>query len=102
MEHNPHWQVIVRRDRADLTASLAQRYPDATVIVDRRDPESSHGADGRGLRPRAPIVLSEQVMWDELGYRLVYRPVVSRPAGGGDDAPTMVTTETAMPVDAVA
>jgi hypothetical protein len=33
--------------------------------------------DRRTHQRRAPLVLSEQQMWEALGYRLVYRP------GGG-------------------
>jgi hypothetical protein len=82
MAVRPRWLLIIRRDRSDLAGSLADRYPDAAVIVDRRETERRQRAepvpmDRRTHQRRAPLVLSEQQMWEALGYRLVYRP------GGG-------------------
>ena len=85
MADESRWLLIVRSDRADLTASLALRYPDATVIVDRRRGERRRRSEPvpierREWQRRAPLAPWEQVMWDTLGYRLVHRPARDRAA----------------------
>lgn len=54
--------IIVRRDQEDLHARLAAQYPDAEVILDRREPER-----------RQPLSLPERELWEEFGYRLIQR-----------------------------
>jgi hypothetical protein len=85
MAGQPRWLVIIRRDRSELAGSLAERYPDAAIIVDRRETERRQRAEPvpverRALQRRAPLVLSERQMWEALGYHLVYRPAGRRPA----------------------
>ncbi|MGH7266795.1 MAG: hypothetical protein ACREMB_18395 [Candidatus Rokuibacteriota bacterium] len=85
MAVRPRWLLIIRRDRSDLVQSLGERYPDAAVLVDRRQADRRQRPEPvpierRSSQRRAPLVLSEQQMWDALGYRLVYRP------GGGRSA----------------
>lgn len=73
------WLLIIHRDRSDFAGSLAERYPDASVVVDRRHADRRHrtepvAVERRREERRVPIARSEQPIWDALGYRLVYRP----------------------------
>lgn len=56
------WLIIVRRDQEDLHVRLAAQYPEAEVVLDRRQPER-----------RQPLTPTEQEIWDQFGYRLVHR-----------------------------
>jgi hypothetical protein len=66
------WLFIVRRDRPRLFRYLQDAFAGLDhieIIVDRRHDEQPVGVDRR----RAPLSKAEQELWDEAGFRLVYR-----------------------------
>jgi hypothetical protein len=74
------WLVVVQRERGDLYWSLRRRFAGrAHVLLDRRKGEQRKTAlpivreRRRGLDPRQPITLVEQHLWENFGYRLVYK-----------------------------
>jgi hypothetical protein len=66
------WLFIVRRDRPRLHAYLRDAFAgveQVEVIVDRRHADRPVGAERRGTA----LTKAEQELWDEAGFRLVYR-----------------------------
>jgi hypothetical protein len=66
------WLFIVRRDRPRLHAYLRDAFAgveQVEVIVDRRQEDRPVGTERRG----AELSKAEQELWDDAGFRLVYR-----------------------------
>jgi hypothetical protein len=83
MAREYRWLVIVQRDRPDLMSPLRAQYPDATIVLDRRQTERRRRTvpvpiERRARQRRKPLALQDLVMWESQGYRLVYLP--GRPA----------------------
>jgi hypothetical protein len=66
------WLFIVRRDRPRLHAYLRDAFAgveQVEVIMDRRQEDRPVGTDRRG----GGLSKAEQELWDDAGFRLVYR-----------------------------
>lgn len=79
MAGSARWLLIIRHDRAELAGMLGARYPDARVIIDRRRGERRHRTEPfpierRDGDRRETLSVADRVMWESLGYRLVYAP----------------------------
>ncbi len=81
------WLIVVRGDRSDLAERLRARHgEEADVLLDRRHESQSVESDRR-----RPLGWPETLLWQDFGYRWVYRfpplrsmspaPPGARPAG---------------------
>jgi hypothetical protein len=80
MVSQPRWLIVLERSRWDLYWDLRRRFAGrAHVCFDRRKGDQ-RGAmlaverDRRdGRERREPLTLPEQRMWQDFGYRLVFK-----------------------------